>query len=89
MFDELVYARHVERKQALQVHPVPDKVLDPRGPFPEDLFSEPEIIFNNKEEEFAPGATAQNNFDPPKYLRCAYCHTRVLETETSNHKCGE
>ena len=88
MFDEAVYARHVERKQAVQIHPVPDRVMDPKGPFPAHLFDEPEIVFN-VEEEPLPGATAQNNFRPPKYLRCARCTTRVLEADAELHKCGE
>lgn len=88
MFDELVYSRHIERKQATQVHPVPTKITSPRGPFPSELFSEPEIIFV-KEEESLPGATAQNNFNPPKYLRCALCNVMVLESKSTVHKCGE
>lgn len=89
MFDEPVYALRVDRIQATQVHPVPDKILNPRGPFPEDLFDEPEIIVSLPEDEFVPGATAQNNFRPPKYLRCSLCHEKVLEAETLNHRCGE
>lgn len=88
MFDELVYARHVERKQAIQVHPVPSKITNPRGPFPDHLYDEPEIVFN-VEEEPLPGATVQNNFNPPRYLTCARCTVRVPEPEKDNHKCGE
>lgn len=88
MFDEQVYATHVERIRALQVHPVPDKVTYPRGPFPDELFEEPEIVFA-KEEDPQYGATVQNNFKPPRYLRCASCNKRVPETETDSHECGE
>lgn len=38
---------------------------------------------------FLPGATAQNNYKPPVYLRCALCFMRVLETETEDHICEE
>ena len=86
MFDETIYARHIERKQAIQVHPVPDKITNPKGPFPEDLYKESEIIFA-KEEEVPLGATAQNNFKPPKYLRCALCNVRVIEFEKDSHEC--
>lgn len=89
MFDEPVYATRIERIQAPQGHPVPDKVKAPSGPFPRELFAEPEIITSTEVREHLPGATAQNDFKPPRYLRCAMCHERVLETETSDHKCGE
>lgn len=86
MFDEAVYARHVERKQAIQVHPVPDKVSNPQGPFPHHLFDEPEIVFS-VEEEPLPGATVQNEFKPPRYLVCAHCTARVVEYDKDNHRC--
>jgi hypothetical protein len=89
MFDESVYAMRVERIQALQVHPVPDKILSPKGPFPSELFDEPEIVVTLPKEDFLPGSTAQNDFKPPRYLRCALCNTRVLENEKNEHKCGD
>lgn len=89
MFDESVYAMRVERIQATQVHPIPDKILSPQGPFPSELFDEPDILVNMPKEDFLPGSTAQNEFKPPRYLRCALCHIRVLESETADHKCGE
>lgn len=89
MFDESVYALRVERIQTLQAHPVPDKILSPQGPFPSELFDEPEIVVTQSKEDFLPGSTVQNEFKPPRYLRCALCKTRVLETEKDEHKCGE
>lgn len=82
------------RNQAIQVHPVPDRVTAEYGPFPRELFGEPEIIYpdpayNQDGTDFAPGATVQNNFKPIKYLRCAVCSERVPEEETSFHICGE
>ena len=83
----------ITRKQAVQVHPVPDRVTDPVGPFPAHLFREPEIVVDYRPHlsedgsEYPLGATAQNNYQPPKYLRCAVCFVRVLETETENHVC--
>lgn len=85
----------VTKKQAVQVHPVPDRVMDPVGPFPHELFREPDIIVDYRQHasedgsDYALGATAQNNYKPPKYLRCAACLARVLETETDDHMCGE
>lgn len=85
----------ITRVKAIQVHPVPEKVHSPRGPFPPELFREPEIVKDYLSEEDETGnntplgATAQNNFKPPKYLRCRVCHTRVLETETELHECPE
>lgn len=85
----------ITKKQAVQVHPVPDRMMDPVGPFPPSLFKEPEIVvdykpnINEDGSEFPLGATAQNNYNPPRYLRCALCLTRVLETETEYHVCEE
>jgi hypothetical protein len=87
---------HVIRTvQAFQGHPVPDRVTRPRGPFPPELFVQPEIVneydpaFNEDGDGFEPGSTAQNNFTPPKWLRCYDCHERVREDETEFHICEE
>lgn len=90
MFDEPVFAVRIDRIQAVQTHPVPDKVTAPQGPFPREMFDEPEIIadYISTEDEFEPGATAQNNFKPDKYLRCGNCLVRVKETETQDHICA-
>lgn len=85
----------ISKKQAVQVHPVPQRAMDPKGPFPRELFDEPEIVYNYESEyaedgaNFPLGATAQNEFKPPKYLRCALCLARVMETETENHTCED
>lgn len=83
----------VTRKPAIQVHPVPSSVQAPRGPFPPELFREPEIItdyFSENSEDGSNlplGATAQNNFKPERWLRCSVCLSRVLSTETEKHVC--
>lgn len=33
------------------------------------------------------GATAQNNFQPIKWLYCSACYEKVKATETDNHTC--
>lgn len=33
------------------------------------------------------GATAQNNFQPIKWLYCSVCYERVKSTETGSHVC--
>jgi len=85
--------RIIQKIDAIQVHPVPARIMSPRGPFPPELFDEPEIInaYDQSEygEEYELGATAQNNFTPPKWLRCGECYARVLETETEEHVCEE
>ena len=85
----------VTKHQAVQVHPVPSHITDPVGPFPRELFKEPEIIDDYEPQlaedgaGFALGSTAQNNFRPVKHLRCSNCLARVPETETQNHICEE
>lgn len=82
-------------KQAVQVHPVPQHITEPYGPFPSEVLKEPEVIYeytpalSEDGSDFAPGATAQNNFNPPRYLRCRVCMVRVLEDETESHVCED
>lgn len=87
-------------RQAIQAHPVPDRVTSPQGPFPPELtvghpLAEPDIIYEYQEalaedgSEFLPGATAQNNYKPPVYLRCSVCFIKVLDYETEQHVCEE
>ena len=82
-------------KQAVQVHAVPDSAVEPMGPFPPELLKDPEIVYDyvpalsEDGGDFRPGATVQNNFNPPKYLRCGNCMVRVLESETEYHTCEE
>lgn len=87
-------------KQAVQAHPVPNRVIAPQGPFPPELtvghpLAEPEIVYEYQSaiaedgSDFLPGATAQNNYKPPRYLRCSVCSARVLETKTQYHVCEE
>lgn len=78
----------IETIKAYQAHAVPNKILSPRGPFPPELFEEPEIVINEVQEEFDFGATAQNNFNP-KWLRCGACHVRVRDDKTDQHVCEE
>lgn len=78
----------IETIKAYQAHSVPDKILTPRGPFPPELFEEPEVIVSEAQEEFELGSTAQNNFNP-KWLRCGSCHVRVRDDKTDQHICEE
>ena len=78
----------IETIKAYQAHPVPNKILTPRGPFPADLFQEPEVVVSETIEEFDAGATAQNNFKP-HWLRCVACHDRVRDDKTDQHVCEE
>ena len=79
------------RKFAKQGHAVPSVAHSPRGPFPRELFRESEIVDAYDATEYGDdmplGGTAQNNYTPPKWLRCATCFERVLETETELHTC--
>ena len=83
------------RVKAKQAHPVPNKVTNPTGPFPRELFKESKIVddyhpaLNEDGMDFEYGATAQNNFKPPHYLRCKSCLTRVIEEDAHLHKCDE
>jgi hypothetical protein len=85
----------IKQIQTYQAHPVPDRVVRPRGPFPAELFKEPEIVYEYEQaygedgENFSPGSTSQNNFKALKWLRCKSCHERVREDETEMHECED
>ena len=83
------------RQKALQVHPVPAHAMSPKGPFPKEMMAEPVIVYEYDSayevdgSDFELGATVQNKFKPPKYLRCSVCLARVIETETQYHVCED
>lgn len=83
----------IERIAAVQAHPVPSHAMQPRGPFPPELFRESPIVFDYESaydeggDNFEKGATVQNNFKPAKFLRCGECLARVKENETETHVC--
>lgn len=81
--------RIVQRIITKQGHPVPSSSHAPRGPFPAELFIDPEIITDYVpfDEEHERGATAQTDFKSPKLFRCKECAVIVLEHEVPDHWC--
>ena len=85
----------VTQIQTYQGHPVPNHVTAPRGPFPPELFRQPETVYDYEQafaedgSNFSMGATAQNNFTPLKWYRCYDCHERVREDELEQHACED
>ena len=81
--------RIVQRIITKQGHAVPSSSHAPRGPFPAELYASPEIITDYVpfDEEYEPGATAQNDFKSPKLFRCKECTVIVLEHEVPDHWC--
>jgi hypothetical protein len=81
----------IQRHKAVQVHPVPAHIRDAQGPFPRELFIEPEIVDVHDTTEFGEnlplGSTAQNNFIAPRMMVCSLCKARVLESKTGEHEC--
>ena len=87
---------HVIRQvQTFQGHPVPAYAHNPRGPFSPELFVKGPVNYEYDQaypedgEDFALGATAQNNFKPLKWYRCVDCSERVREDELEQHECEE
>lgn len=80
------------RIKARQAHPVPNKVINPVGPFPPELFRETRVVddykpaLNEDGSDEHLGATAQNNYKP-EYLYCGDCGAQVLSTQTNDHNC--
>jgi hypothetical protein len=68
--------------------------MSPKGPFPQEILQEPELITDSYDTseyggDMPLGATVQNDYNPPRYLRCSLCFVKVLETETQDHVCEE
>jgi 5-methylcytosine-specific restriction endonuclease McrA len=63
----------------------------PKGPFPAEVLAEPEIVYDDNDPDvlYPPGATAQNNYAPPKLYQCRYCGSVVNEYELEHHVCPE
>jgi len=66
----------IKQIQARQAHAVPARVGRTRGPFPDELFEEPQII-------------NPYNPEPEKWLVCSVCGGRELEVNVEYHICGE
>ena len=68
---------HVIRQvQARQAHAVPKTIGRSRGPFPDEIFEEPEII-----NPYSP--------EPENWLYCSVCGGRELEVNIEFHICYE
>lgn len=85
----------ITQVKAIQPHPVPSTVTEPKGPFPPELFYEERSVkdyepaFSEDGANFPKGATAQNNFSEVRMLVCGSCLEKVLSTQTEEHSCGE
>lgn len=83
----------IQRIKTLQVHPVPSHEVSPSGPFPQELFDDPEVVVDFTQAEtddgsdLPIGATSQNNYQAPRRLVCAHCEARVWEHRTGDHVC--
>jgi len=80
----------IERIETKQGHPVPRSSQAAKGPFPPEIFMRPEVVheyFRPGQDDVVEGATAQNNFNPPKVFKCRDCSALVLEHEIPTHMC--
>ena len=74
-----------------QGHPVPSHSHSPRGPFPPEIFKDPEITteYESFDDDNPVGSTAQNDFKSPKVFKCSVCSVVVYEHEIPSHVCSE
>ena len=85
----------VERIVTKQAHPVPDRVTQPKGPFPPEVLAEPQILkdylrqSDSGGEELPVEGTAQNNFKATRWFRCNDCAMTVSEAQLETHTCGD
>ena len=81
----------IERIYTKQGHPIPQSSQSAKGPFPPEIFMRPEVIhdYARPGDEILEGATAQNQFRPPKVFKCRNCEELVLEHEIPDHECPE
>lgn len=81
----------VIRKPAYQGHAVPQTAMSPRGPFPTEVMASPVVTHdeNPNDDLLPPGATAQNNYQGQRYVRCTLCEAVILEEDAPTHVCYE
>lgn len=85
----------IRKVDTFQGHAVPTSAMRPMGPFPPEILAKSEVVYDYEEAfpedggDYPLGATAQNNFTPPRWLRCYDCHARVREDETEYHECED
>lgn len=82
----------IERIPTKQGHPVPQSSQGRKGPFPPEIFMRPEVVhdyYRPGQDDIEEGATAQNNFKPPRVFKCRDCGVLVLEHEIPDHDCPE
>lgn len=80
----------VIRKSAYQGHAVPQTAMSPRGPFPAEVMASPVITFDNDSDDLLPpGATAQNNYQGLRHVRCTLCGDVMIEDDAPSHTCSE
>ena len=66
----------VKQVRARQAHEIPTRIGRARGPFPEELFRQPEVI-------------NPYNPEPEKWLICSVCGGKELEANVDFHECGD
>lgn len=81
----------IERIPTKQGHPIPQSSQAAKGPFPPEIFFRPDVIheYARPGDEIVEGATAQNNFKPPKIFKCRDCEALVYEVDIPTHECEE
>lgn len=81
--------RITKRTITKQGHPVPSSSHSPYGPFPPELYQDPEMIteYTPFDEDVPEGGTAQNGFTSPRIFRCKYCTEIVMEHKIADHIC--
>lgn len=81
----------IQRVVTKQGHKIPSSSHAPRGPFPPELFAEPEIVTDYApfDNDMPIGATSQNNFTSAKMFRCNGCNVVILENEIPGHVCED
>ena len=85
----------ITRIPTKQGHPFPSQRMEPRGPFPPELFREPEIIVDYDSQPdgggdpIPEGSTAQNNFRELRWFRCRLCQEVLIESALDDHICED
>lgn len=77
----------VIRRPAVQGHAIPTTAHRPNGPFPPELLAPNEVV-QVEVDEPDPWANAQNNYTPPRWLRCRGCGEIMPEDDSQTHVCG-
>jgi len=70
------------RKFAVQGHAVPNGPHRPQGPFPQEIFAQAPVVYDDSHSD-----SLHEALDDVRMFVCKFCGDVLYEEETDNHDC--